>query len=328
MSSTDIDEILKTLNNEELRTVKVAAVQAGPVFLNRDETIKKTVRLIEEAASNGAELIAFPEGFISSFPQWFEIHGECDLTRNLCKEMFKSAISIDSPYMEIITNTCRRCNINAVVGINEKMPGTTGTMYNTQVYILNNGTIAGKHQKFVPTTGERYVHTPGKTGYNNTFTTNFGTVSSLICGENSNPLAHYAASTFHPVMHVASWPALFNPFAEMHEIILRASAGLAYTLKAFVISSVNRVTDDFIDAVGTTDEIVTYLKEMQAKKRGAYIFNPIGRVICNGDGDDAELLYADLNLEDVLIPKVIQDFAGHYNRPEVFAPLFAEYLKS
>ncbi|NCE64848.1 hypothetical protein D1159_09665 [Pseudoflavonifractor sp. 524-17] len=30
---------------------------------------------------------------------------------------------------------------------------------------------------------------------------------------------------------------------------------------------------------------------------------------------------------DVVIPHVLQDFAGHYQRPEIFAPLFAQYVQ-
>jgi len=40
---------------------KAAAVQAAPVFLDLDKTIDKSIALIEDAARNGAEMIAFPE---------------------------------------------------------------------------------------------------------------------------------------------------------------------------------------------------------------------------------------------------------------------------
>jgi predicted amidohydrolase len=43
---------------------KAAAIQAAPVFLDRDATVDKSCRLIEEAADKGAKLIAFPEVFI------------------------------------------------------------------------------------------------------------------------------------------------------------------------------------------------------------------------------------------------------------------------
>src|SRR5437868_14604758 len=41
--------------------VRVAAVQAAPVFLDREATISKAARLISQAAGNSAQLVVFPE---------------------------------------------------------------------------------------------------------------------------------------------------------------------------------------------------------------------------------------------------------------------------
>ena len=49
---------------------KAAAVQAAPVFLDAEATADKACKLIEKAASGGAKLIGFPEGFISGYPWW------------------------------------------------------------------------------------------------------------------------------------------------------------------------------------------------------------------------------------------------------------------
>jgi len=49
---------------------KIAAVQDTPVYLDKNATIEKACELIQEAASNGAKLVVFPEGFISGYPDW------------------------------------------------------------------------------------------------------------------------------------------------------------------------------------------------------------------------------------------------------------------
>lgn len=51
-------------------TVKVAVTQHEPVWFDLQATVDKTCRLIEEAAANGAQLIAFPEVWITGYPAW------------------------------------------------------------------------------------------------------------------------------------------------------------------------------------------------------------------------------------------------------------------
>src|ERR1700751_4115213 len=50
--------------------VKAAVVQAEPVWLKADETISKSIGLIEQASRAGADIIAFPEVFIPGYPWW------------------------------------------------------------------------------------------------------------------------------------------------------------------------------------------------------------------------------------------------------------------
>uniref|UniRef100_UPI003B63B46B nitrilase-related carbon-nitrogen hydrolase n=1 Tax=Enterobacter cloacae complex sp. TaxID=2027919 RepID=UPI003B63B46B len=56
--------------------MRVAAVQAEPAFLDLDATTELACELIRQASEKGADLIAFPEAFVPSFPNWYESSGK------------------------------------------------------------------------------------------------------------------------------------------------------------------------------------------------------------------------------------------------------------
>lgn len=70
-----------------------------------------------------------------------------------------------------------------------------------------------------------------------------------------------------------------------------------------------------------------FLTKEKARVMGATVYAPSGEMIACGDGDPNDLLFCDIDTSDVVIPHVFQDFASHYQRPEIFAPLFAKYFE-
>ena len=299
--------------------VRLAAVQAAPVFLDLDASVAKAIELIEEAAGSGAGVIGFPEGYLPGHPGWVEFLPFDGAALGLGKRLFLEAVEIPGPAVERIAEACRANSIAVVMGACERIQGTTGTLFNTQFGIDEQGRYLGKHQKFVPTVGERLFHAPGTTGTTCSYPVDFGTVSGLICGENSNPLAQYAALRAYPSVHVAAWPQHFSDGVPMQPVITMVSRSLAYTLKAFVISAVSTVSEEMMAAYGTLPG-GEFLSSPDSRGR-ACIVGPSGAVLAEAVGDAEQIVYADIDTEDLIVPKFIHDYAGHYNRPALFRDL-------
>jgi nitrilase len=198
------------MGGDSYEIVRVAAVQAASVFLDREGSVQKACRLIDEAGGNGARVIGFPEGFIPGHPVWFHHHPATGKIANkLSVELFKNAVEIPGGETDALCAAARNANAYVVVGVCEKMPNTLGTLFNTQLYIGPDGALIRKHQKIMPTVGERLVHTGGHGDTFGAFASEFGPVSGLICGENSNPLAIFALIAEGTRIHVMSWPNHF-----------------------------------------------------------------------------------------------------------------------
>ena len=138
--------------------VKVAAVQAASVFLDREGSTGKACRLIREAGKNGARVIGFPEGFIPAHPVWFHFHPATgEVATRLSVELFKNAVEIPGPEINELQRAAADAGSYVVVGVCEKLPNTTGTLYNSLVFLGPDGALLGKRRKLMPTVGERLV---------------------------------------------------------------------------------------------------------------------------------------------------------------------------
>ncbi len=303
---------------DELQQVKLAAAQAASGFIVPEATVEKACAMIREAGANGADIIGFPEGFIPAHPAWYGyLPAAGGKSTPLARALFQNAVEIPGPATEALSAACRDGRITAVIGVCEKRAGTNGTMFNTQLFIGPDGEILGKHQKLAPTVGERLVHTGGWGDTLTTFPTPFGNVSGLICGENSNPLAVYVLLAMNTVVHVASWPPHFGGVRSMQDTIMVVGPGLARTLCGFVINSGGIVTDELIDLYAATDADRAHLETLK-DLGSASIIGPAGNVVAGPMGPGEGILYADVDLNDVLTAKIHQDFGGHYNRFDVF----------
>jgi len=299
--------------------VKVAAVQAASVFLDRAGSADKACHLIREAGRNGAQLIAFPEGFIPAHPVWYHHHPATSAIANkLAVELFKNSVEIPGPEIKALCAAARDANAYVVMGVCEKLPQTLGTMFNTQVWIDPDGQLLGKHQKIMPTVGERLVHMGGFGDTFGAFQTGFGPVSGLICGENSNPLAVFGLIAEGTRIHVMSWPNHFPTSGDpMRNRVAIDSQAFAQMSKAYVVSACGVVDEAMIQKLQVGSDGEKFLRNPDFCG-GSVIVGPNSRILAGPMGAEENILYAECNLEAGISMKLRHDFAGHYNRPDIF----------
>ncbi len=304
---------------DQYAIVKVAAVQAASVFLDREKTTEKACDLIREAGRNGAEFIAFPEGFIPAHPVWYHHHPATNAVVNeLSVELFKNSVEIPGPEIDVLSTAARDAHAYVVMGVCEKLPNTLGTMFNSQVWIGRDGELLGKHQKFIPTVGERLVHMGGFGDTFGAFQTEFGPASGLICGENSNPLAVFGLTAEGTRIHVMSWPNHFPTSGDpLRNRVAIDSQAFAQMSKAYVVSSCGTVDENMIKRLQVGPEGEKFLRDPDCSG-GSVIVAPNSRIIAGPMGAEEGILYAECNLEVGIMMKLRHDFAGHYNRADIF----------
>ena len=299
--------------------IKVAAVQAASVFLDREGSTAKACRLIREAGANGARVIAFPEGFIPGHPVWYHHHpATSTISNRLATELFKNSVEIPGPGIDQLRAAARDAGAYVVMGVCEKIANTIGTMFNTQVFIGPDGKLLGKHQKLMPTVGERLVHMGGFGDTLAAVQTEFGPMTGLICGENSNPLAIFAMTAEGTRIHVMSWPNHFPASGDpMRNRVSVDSQSFAQMSKAWVISACGTVDEDMIRKLEVGPEAEKLLRSPECCG-GSVIVSPASRIVAGPMGAEEGILYAECNLELGVLAKLRHDFVGHYNRPDIF----------
>ncbi|MFQ5896148.1 MAG: carbon-nitrogen hydrolase family protein [Nitrospinota bacterium] len=299
---------------------KAAAIQAAPVFLDREASVEKACRLIAEAASEGARLIAFPEVFIPGYPYWNRMEPAFK-TRPYFIELVKNSVEVPSPATERLCDAAREAGAYVVIGINERPANTLGTLFNTNLVMGPRGRILLRHRKLMPTFVEKLTWGLGDGAGLRVLDTEVGKLGTLICGENANPLARFALLGQGEQVHVANYPAL--PAGEgagydlAREVEIRGAAH-AFEGKVFNIVASGTISQEIRKRLGDTPEKRKLLEGPSIAFTA--IFAPGGKLLAGPlDPNEEGILYAECDIEQVIAPKLRHDVAGHYNRFDILS---------
>jgi nitrilase len=291
-------------------TVRVAAIQATPVVLDAEGTVDKAIRLLDEAAGEGARLAVLPECFVSLYPSnaWARDAPSFGGWDRLWQRMWESSVDVRGPLVERLAETCREREIACAIGVNEREDDRPGTLYNTLLVIGPEG-VVHRHRKLVPTMQERVFHGFGRgDDLDVVDLPGVGRVGGLICWENRMPLARHAVYQGGPQVWVA-------PTADDSDGWLASMRHIAIESGAFVVS-----VPQYIPSSAFPDDFPVPLPEGKDVfgEGGAAIVEPTwGTVVAGPLRGEEGMLVADLDLREGLRAKRWFDVVGHYAGPDV-----------
>jgi len=302
---------------------KIALAHVAPVFLDLDGSVSKACSLIGEASKNGACLVAFPETYIPAFPVWAALNAPIK-NHDFFKSLAANTLFVPGPEVAAIANAARTSNIYVSIGVNEGTNASVGCIWNANLLFAPDGTILNHHRKLVPTFFEKMVWANGDGAGLRVVQTEIGRVGTLICGENTNPLARYTLMAQGEQLHISSYPPVWptcdpevgGNYDLASAIRIRAGAH-SFEAKCFT-AVVSGFMDDNMRAA-LSKENKDAVRILDNTPRGvSMVTGPEGNVISDVAEADETLLYCDIDISKCVEPKQFHDVVGYYNRFDIF----------
>jgi len=302
-----------------MKAIKVGAVQAAPVFMDLEASIDKAALLIEEAAKEGAELVAFPETWLPGFP-WFIYLGTPAEALAFFPRYHDNSMAVDSPQMRRLRAIVKRAGVTVVMGFSEK---EWGSRYMAQAIIDPNGDLLLTRRKLKPTHIERTVFGEGDGSDLVVVDAPFGRLGALNCWEHVQPLMKMAMYAQHEEVHVASWPSLsiYRDIAYALGPEVNNAASMIYAVEGgcFVLAPCAVISQEMFDMLCDTPGKAHLLNPRTDKPGGGFtmIYGPDGRALCEPLAEDQEgILYSNLDPTLITLAKATADPVGHYARAD------------
>ncbi|MPZ63494.1 MAG: carbon-nitrogen hydrolase family protein [Propionibacteriales bacterium] len=311
------------MSEDRFPTLRVAAVQAAPVFLDREATFAKLEQLVAEAAGQGAELVAFGESFLPGFPIWNGVLAPVD-QHPFFERLVRAAIAVPGPDCDRLGALARRHRVMLSVGVNERSNAGVGTLWNTNLVFDPDGRLVNHRRKLVPTWYERLTWAAGDGAGLDVVDLRGGQVGVLICGENTNTLARFALLAAGEQVHIATypptWPFDREPAREydLTDAIRIRSAAHSFEGKVFTIVAATALDDDALAQVAGEDDETRRLLTGGAFP-ASMIVGPSGNIIAGPLVGEEGILIAEVDLAESIRLKQIHDIVGTYNRFDVFS---------
>jgi nitrilase len=322
--STSFDALTKEhpMPNDRLPVVRVASVQAAPVFLDRDATIEKLESLVADAAAQGAELVVFGESFVAGFPIWGSVLPPVS-QHDLHLRLFESSVTVPGPHVQRLGSIAARYRVVLSVGVNERASHSLGQVYNANLIFDRHGNLVNHRRKLVGTWHERMTWSHGDAHGLEPVDLNGWFLGALICGENTNTLARYTLLAQGERLHIATYPPAWPfdqrtdaPEYDLAESIRLRSAAHSFEGKVFTVVAATALDQEAVDAVARGDERIE--QQLRATPSVSIIVGPRGEILAGPPDTSEGIVTATVDLHEGVILKRAHDIVGTYNRFDIF----------
>lgn len=290
--------------------IRAAVIQAAPIAFDRERTLAKVRALTVDAANQGAQLVLFPEAFVSAYPRGLSfgavVGDRLAEGREQYRLYWESAVDIPGPALEDLAATAEQSHVYLVIGVIER---DGGTLYCTVVFFAPDGSYLGKHRKLMPTASERLIWGLGDGSTLPVFDTPIGRLGAVICWENYMPLLRTA-------MYAKGIQIYCAPTADGRDVWVASMQHIALEGRCFVLSCNQFARRS--DYPAAYDSVFGDEPETIISRGGSCIINPLGQMLASPNFTSECILTADLDMGDIARGKFDFDVVGHYARPDIF----------
>jgi beta-ureidopropionase len=254
-----------------MRTVRAALIQAK-ANMSKQEAIDKHVKMIADAAGQGAQVVGLQEIFHGPYfcaeqdPKWYA-----------------TAEPEDGPTVSRMREVAREHGVVLIVPWYEEEQ--LGVYYNTACVIERDGSVLGKYRKtHIPQVGpcfwEKFYFKPGNLGYP-VWDTSVGRIGLIICYDRHFPEVARE-------LGLKGAELVFNPSATVESLsryLWELEQPAHAVANGFWVAASNRVG---VEAPLNPNKFYG----------SSYFCSPRGKIIAQASDSEDEVLVADLDLDE------------------------------
>ena len=277
-----ISHLPSPIRNFSKEKLRIGLVQMRCVK-DRDINFQTAERLIRQAASQGACVVALPELFLSEYFCQSENH-----------DYFSLAESLPGPSTNALSSIAKSLGIVLIASLFEHR--AAGLYHNTAAIIDADGTYLGKYRKMHipddPLFYEKFYFTPGDLGFRS-WSTQAGTFGVLICWDQWYPEAARltalkgAEVIFYPT--AIGWhPSEKKEFGEKQREAWQLAQRAHALANGVYVAAINRIGHE---APVGGDGLEFW--------GSSFIVSPDGSIIAEAGADEETVLMADLDLTKI-----------------------------